>query len=283
MSRNTIRKKQPASNKPKRRGSDTPSSSSLNLSSDDEDGYSAVEEISDDEDLDEEDVNAVEEEAIMTQVQPSPITTPRPQIIDLDFGDDEEDEDEDNDYDVDDNDEKSSSIAPEGDEREESASWAGIVSEREDENISDFFDDAVHDRYYGAKHVRFDLPDAPSDSDSTDTEDDYGGLYSDLFVDQNHLDPAFRREVEVDPDESSGSGSFWDYGDQQDSDAEEVIRQFDEENLSAPLAHGNMNMDFEQPPVDMSYIPEPSDDLDGYESEPYHGTRYLVYADNPFS
>ena len=76
----------------KRRASDV-SSSSLDLS--DEDGYSGVEDITDS-DEDEEDVNAVEEEHILSDELHHTIrSSPRPRDEDDEQGDDENDDDED--------------------------------------------------------------------------------------------------------------------------------------------------------------------------------------------
>ncbi|CAG9950952.1 unnamed protein product [Clonostachys rosea f. rosea IK726] len=267
MSRNVKRKFRPAPPKAsKRRDSDT-SSSSFDLS--DEGGYSAVEDISDSEDDDEEDVNAAEEENILTQVipSPSPASTPRPTTENT------------NEYDSsDDNpiegiDESSSIILNE--DGDDNVSWHGIVSEKDS--------DLGQDTDIGSvskidRHVRFALP-SDSDSDSTDTEDDYGGMYSDIFVAQTQLDPNFRREVELDPDDSSGSEGFWDYGqyfgDQRESEAEEIIRQLsdDEDEDATPLATPNV-----LPPVvgvqidDFPFAETPTpfqdpSELDGYETD----------------
>ncbi|KAF4976874.1 hypothetical protein FZEAL_6516 [Fusarium zealandicum] len=225
----------------RRRVSETPSSSSLDLS--DEGGYSAVEDISDSSDDDEEDVAAAEEENILEETHvPTPQPAPRPRLI----LDEEDNDDKDNDGDDDDDEEEDepeeagAAVDDEADE-DETGSWGGIVSEVEGD-LSDYYQDA---NIFGAdipieRHVHFDVP--SSDSDSTDTEDDHADLFPDIFVSQNALDPAFRREIENDPDESSGSGSFWDYGyqygEQADSDAEEIIRQLSDDDtlLATPMA-----------------------------------------------
>lgn len=267
MSRNVKRKFRPAPPKAsKRRDSDT-SSSSFDLS--DEGGYSAVEDISDSEDDDEEDVNAAEEENILTQVipSPSPASTPRPtteNTYEYDSSDDNP---------IEGIDESSSVILNE--DGDDNVSWHGIVSEKDS--------DLGQDTDIGSvskidRHVRFALP-SDSDSDSTDTEDDYGGMYSDIFVAQTQLDPNFRREVELDPDDSSGSEGFWDYGqyfgDQRESEAEEIIRQLsdDEDEDATPLATPNA-----LPPVvgvqidDFPFAETPTQfqdpsELDGYETD----------------
>lgn len=64
----------------------------------------------------------------------------------------------------------------------------------------------------GPRRVRFALAEDLSDSSSTISDDSNHG-FPDLFVDQNELDPYFRREVENDADEDRGSsdGGFWDF------------------------------------------------------------------------
>ncbi|KAG5942409.1 hypothetical protein E4U53_007254 [Claviceps sorghi] len=239
----------------KRRGSDT--SSSLNLS--DDGGYSAVEDISDSSDNDEEDVDAVEERDIRNEVKPSESPRPPP-LGDID-DDDDDDDDDDCEF------EPSRPVADS--DVDENASWAGIVSEVEENQASDLFNDpALASDAMVERHVRFDVP--PSDSDSTDTDDDddHGDLFPDIFVSQTSLDPAFRREIEHDADESSGSGSFWDYNghyEQQDddSDAEEITREVsdDETPTAIPLVS---QID---PSTSFTPVFEESLELDGYETD----------------
>jgi hypothetical protein len=262
MSRN-IRQKYPAKTAKtvsKRRGSDT-SSSSFDLS--DDDGYSAVEEISDSSDDDEEDVDAVEERNILTEAKPS--QSPRPQQPESDSDDEEEEENNEDDGD-DDYGQATADV-----DADESTSWAGIVSEVDESQASDFFNDPSFGSDTAVeRHVRFDVPSSDSDSTETDDDDDHGDLFPDIFVSQTSLDPAFRREIEHDPDESSGSGSFWDYNghyDQQiadDSDAEEVIRELSDDET--PTATPRVAQIENSP---SKFIPafEESLELDGYESE----------------
>ncbi|KAL7801150.1 hypothetical protein V8C43DRAFT_273403 [Trichoderma afarasin] len=269
MSRN-IRQKYPATAakaQKRRRGSDT--SSSLDLS--DESGYSAVEDISDSEDNDEEDVTAVEEAIIVTEARPRSSNAPRPQ------SDDEEEEEEDGDDDdageeAEDEDDDADVLPDDGDD--DNASWAGILSDVDDGNASDFYHDpnAFASDPVIERHVRFDVPD--SDSDSTETEDDHADLFPDIFVSQNSLDPSFRKELEHDPDESSGSNSFWDYHGQyeeeeeeeedSESDAEEVVRQLSDDETS-PAAMPTPSA----ASVIENFTPtfEESLELDGYESD----------------
>ncbi|KAI1075595.1 hypothetical protein F5B20DRAFT_380790 [Whalleya microplaca] len=192
MSRN-VRQRNPTTpvKVAKHRGSD--SSSSLDLSDSDEGGYSGVEDISDSEDDDEEDVNAAEEEHILTrELHPSVRSSPSPRPNEEDEqGDNEEDDD---DYESDD------------DDAEEGASWDGIASDPDGDPVVETEDTGVERR------VRFDIPD-DSDGDSTETDEDLDhGFFPDLFVDKSTLDPSFRREIEHDPDpyDSSNSEAYWD-------------------------------------------------------------------------
>ena len=261
MSRN-VRRKNPttpvkATKSRSRRVSDT-SSSSFDLS--DDGGYSAVEEISDSSDDDEEDVAAAEEENILIEAQVATPPAPRP----LPIVDDEEDEEEEDDDDDDDDDD-----GAEADE-DDNGSWGGIMSEVDESQVSDFYQDALA---YGSdtpieRHVHFDVP--SSDSDSTDTEeDDHADLFPDIFVSQNALDPAFRREIEDDPDESSGSGSFWDYSYQYnyqeaESDADEIIRRLSDDDTPTATPMASQPNTAASTPVPAFEEPH---ELDGYESE----------------
>lgn len=261
MSRN-VRKKATTPKRPKRRDSDTTSASSFDLS--DDDGYSAVEDITDSEDDDEDDVDAAEEANIRTEATDEPLTSPRPPTDDGNEEDDEEASDQDLEIEV----ELSVDGNLELDDADEQTSWAGIVSDAEDNQLSDFYNDASAFASDTAveRHVHFDVP--SSDSDSTDTEDDdHGDLFPDIFVSQNSLDPAFRREIENDPDDgSSDSGTFWDYSTQHrdnndDSDAEEIVRQFSDDETPTATPHKHIKAE------DMTPTFTGVQDLDGYESE----------------
>ncbi|KAH7310564.1 hypothetical protein B0I35DRAFT_439307 [Stachybotrys elegans] len=227
-----------------RRGSD----SSLDLS--DEDGYSAVEDISDSEDNDEEDVNAVEEENII-QARP----TPRPQLFEED-GDDEDEDDDNADYEN----------AIDDDE----SVWGGISSGVDGSQHSDFYEEAAAFTESVERHVRFNVP--SSESDSTESEDDHAEMFPDIFVAQNTLDPAFRREIEHDPDDSSGSGTFWDfhghYAEQADpfvSEAEEVTEVANASDDETPVATpATQVMTAASTPT--ATFEEPQE-LDGYETD----------------
>ncbi|KAI0009698.1 hypothetical protein F4779DRAFT_357562 [Xylariaceae sp. FL0662B] len=246
----------------KRRGSD--SSSSLDLS--DEEGYSGVEDISDSEDDDEEDVNAAEEEHILTRelrhvVRSSP--SPRPDDED-EQGDDEED-DEDT-YESDD------------DDVDESGSWDGIVSDPDGANPRDDRTTETEDTNI-ERRVRFDIPDE-SDGDSTETDDDLDqGFFPDIFVDKSTLDPSFRREIEHDPDpyDSSNSEAYWDHYDNSatignDLDVEgydfQTIMKVLEDQDSTPIATPMTSHDLStavSTPVALSENDEGS--VDGYRTD----------------
>ncbi|KAJ6445305.1 amidase [Purpureocillium lavendulum] len=272
MSRN-VRQKYPSApvKATKRRGSD--SSSSLDLS--DDDGYSGVEDISDSEDDDEDDVNAVEEKNIRIEgVRPGHAPRPQPAPV---ADDDEDDEDDDDEADEDDDEEEEEDDVEEDDDDEDEArfgdgdettSWAGIVSEADGSQVSDFYHEPNTFAADAAvtRHVRFDVPSSESDSTDTD-EDDHGDLFPDIFVSQNSLDPAFRREIEHDPDESSGSGSFWDfngqYEDHRESDAEEVVREVSDDET--PTATPRPTQSAMSAPFTPSF--EENLELDGYETD----------------
>jgi hypothetical protein len=188
-------------------------------------------------------------------------SSPRPQQSDDSDADEEQEEDDDEEQ-VDDEDEEDEEDVA------DNASWAGILSEIEDNTASA---PSVYlldqDVISVERHVRFaGVPDSDSDSTDSDTTEEIQGFFPDIFVKQSSLDPAFRREIEYDPDESSNSSSFWDFHSSQDkfgadSDNDEVVAADDDTPTVTPTAS--------QPPTEMS-TPVPSDDvqeLDGYESE----------------
>jgi hypothetical protein len=232
----------------KRRDSD---SSSPNLS--DDDGYSAVEAISDSEDDDEDNVDAAEEEHIINhELRDSySSSSPRPRSS----GDEEE---------VDDDASEEDDAGNADADVDDSTSWNGFVSEG-DENSSP--DTPQQDTTQVQRHVRFaDVP--SSDSDSTETEDDNADFFPDLFVDQSTLDPAFRREIEHDEDDSSNSSAFWDfhgplytYGIARESGIDHAGRSLSEDDtpMATPVAS--------QDPSALVALSGDSQDLDGYECE----------------
>lgn len=274
MSRN-IRQKYPRApvKVAKRRGSD--SSSSLNLS--DDDGYSGVEDISDSDDEDEDHVRAAEEKHIISHELRHVVSEPpRPPLnddSDADEEDEEDDDDEEEEEEEEDEDDDEGDEVAEGDDEpgHETVSWDGILSDIDDGAISDLaptnyiLDEEV---IYGERHVRFTgVPDSDSDSTTTDTTKDIDGFFPDLFVEQNSLDPAFRREIEYDPDESSNSGSFWDFHSQDqlglDSDADIGVAVQEEDTPTATPCVSQVPTEVSTP------VPsgEPVMELDGYESE----------------
>lgn len=278
MSRH-IRIKQPAAYRKvsKRRDSDSStSSSSLDLS--DDGGYSGVEDISDSADDDEEDVDAAEENHIVRrELQPGNSGSPRPQATahhkhqaDGDDEEEEQDEEDDDDGGEADNEEDDAAdieAAAEAD-FDDAGSWDGIVSDVDETASSDNHatPHRVHER-----HVRFvDVP--SSDSDSTEDDDDHADFFPDLFVDQNTLDPSFRREIERDDDDASStnSGSFWDFhgvyelNPTNDAQVQAIIQELEDDNTPVatpfPLQDAAEVLPAHQPSRDVQ-------ELDGYETD----------------
>jgi hypothetical protein len=265
-----VRKKAPAKKaKPvKRRLSDT--SSSLDLS--DDYGYSGVEDISDSSDDDEDDVNAVEEDSILKES----LTPPRPSQNSND-SDDENELDDDDEAEI----EEPNVDEAEGD-GDESTSWAGIVSEPDESQGSDMYDDGIFAHATTPeRHVHFDVP--YSDSDSTATEDDHADIFPDIFVDQHSLDPSFRREIEDDAEDSSGSGSYWDYRghyDQFDVDETTMVLGGTPEDTGVSR---NASVDPSTTPAEWNTpLAEPAE-LDGYESESCQPSDMILQFANPFT
>ncbi|KAK4210197.1 hypothetical protein QBC37DRAFT_37530 [Rhypophila decipiens] len=245
----------------KRRLSDSSDSSSLNLS--DDDGYSGVEDVSESDEDDEERVYAAEEDHIITnalrkQAPPRPVE--ESDDADEEDGDEEDEEDDDDD------------AEEEDDAADEHASWDGILTDPEDnvvEQPASYFDQAAEVE----KHVRFTgVPD--SDSESTTTEDDINDFFPDIFVAQNSLDPAFRKEIEND-DNSSNSGSFWDFqsGSQEfyevDSDNERIAQVSEDTTPTVTPMASHPPTEASTPVVlfhnDSDF--DDLDELDGYESD----------------
>lgn len=269
MSRN-VRKKQVTTpvKVAKRRGSNA--SSSLDLS--DDGGYSAVEDITDS-DEDEEDVVAVEEEHIRTNARSAVVrSSPRP----VDLNEDEEGDNEEEDDDDDD---------------AESTSWDGFPSDTEDvrpsaQGLEDPFVSGPEDSVV-ERRVRFDVPES-SDGDSTETDDDIDhGFFPDIFVDQNSLDPSFRREIEHDPDDDNSSNSgFWDFHGTGEAPLDDpttdidafIMKALKEDDDSTPIATPMMGHDLlstaEPTPMPSPEMQDDDDDddisLDGYLCE-FHG------------
>jgi hypothetical protein len=274
MSRNAREKHPPVKKAPpsKRRASN--SSSSLSDLSDD-DGYSGVEDISDSED--EEAVYAAEEKHMISHaqkrkgVQGSP--RPRPE---------EESEDDSDDSDSADDDGDDEAAAEEDDEDDEdsdehdsgSGSWNGIASDAEDiagshPRGNGFL--AEHETPVIERHVRFaGVSDSDSDSTTTDVSENHNDFFPDIFVDQESLDPGFRREIEYDPDEtdSSNYGTFWDFEGlynhitaQPDLNEAEASDSQDTTPTATPMASHQVSG--VSTPVQSS----PVEELDGYDSE----------------
>ncbi|KAK0714762.1 hypothetical protein B0H67DRAFT_489153 [Lasiosphaeris hirsuta] len=259
MSRNIRQKYQrPPARAPKRRDSD--SSSSLNLS--DDDGYSAVEDVSDSDDDDDEHVFAAEEKHIISNAlrkrSPVPSRPVEPQDEDEDA---DEEDDDDNDDEADDDD------LPEAEIPDDGGSWEGILSDHSNDtveaSINFIFDQDVANI---ERHVRFTgVPESDSDSTTSETSEDQNGFFPDIFVDQSSLDPGFRREVEKDTD-SSNSGSFWDFNSgSQEFVASESEGEADEPEDMTPTATpmASAAPTAVSSPVASSELQE----LDGYETD----------------
>jgi hypothetical protein len=248
----------------KRRGSDTSDSSLTNLS--DDDGYSAVEDISDSEDESEEAVHAAEEEHMISSVSrhTGARGSPRP-------GDDE-DEDDADEEDEDEDDEDALEDEVNDNEDDDSDSWNGILSDIDNTAgstpaASGFLLD--QDVASVERHVRFaGVSDSDSDSTTTDASNDIDEFFPDIFVAQSALDPAFRREIEHDPDESSNSGTFWDfhgiYEHPTGNPNDEAVVDSASDG-STPVATPAASQALSDPftPVQSGQVQE----LDGYESE----------------
>lgn len=242
------------------------STSTFDLSSNDNDNYSGVDDISDDED-DDEDVFAVEERAMMGETTPSPPSTPRPRLSTIE----EWDHDGDDDDSDDDNDDEGGSVTANDDSDDDDGSWSGIKSDPADVPTSDGYDYQTH--FDNPRRVRFDVPSDDDDGSSSDsTEDDHAEMYPDIFVDQSTLDPSFRRQIENEWDESSASDSFWDHTAlypgyfENESEADGVTDQFDRQTVAA-IAESLASHNNEDPSPRMEDDMASPNDLDGYECE----------------
>ncbi|ESA43103.1 uncharacterized protein NCU05182 [Neurospora crassa OR74A] len=281
MSRTTIKLKNPRTplKATKRRVSvSSTSSSSLDLS--DDEGYSAVEDLSESED-DEHNVMAAEEEHLLTRAsRKRPLEhTPRPQVNaqeeEHDADEEDEEEDEEDEQNEDGDDEEDDDEEPEDDDdnaADDNESWGGLSEHEESTIIEQVPEPSVETEVSVKRHVRFaGIPDDDSDSDSTTTETESNAdLFPDIFVDRNELDPAFRIEIER-GNESSSAESFWDYdGNPQEffGDSEDEA-QVPQNMLAGPLLPSLMV------PIP-TITPEPSDsalsksheaELDGYETD----------------
>jgi hypothetical protein len=251
----------------------------------DDEGYSALEELSDSDDDDDEDVNAAEEEHLMSLARAHTSRSPRPVSSEPEDADQDDDDDEDDDGDDEDeeaNDEEDMYANDNDDEEEaESKSWNGFVTDNSDsDDEMDPLMATIEDHMpQSERHVRFDMPD--SDSDSTDTDDDHADMFPDIFVDQATLDPAIRREIDRDPEESSGSNSFWDFTggfeySSAESDTEIFLPQIvattapPTDDDSTPMATPAPSQSGVNPVAEAATPTQAMDvpaELDGYESE----------------
>ncbi|RWA13626.1 hypothetical protein EKO27_g1499 [Xylaria grammica] len=241
---------------------DSDSLSSLDLS--DESGYSGVEDITGSDD-DEEDVEAAEEEHILSdELQHVPRSSPRP------HQDDEEDDDDDDEALGDD---EGGDNDDDDDDVEDNTSWDGLPSEPEQVEIDDLADIQIPTVQ---RRVRFDVPDSDDDDDTETDEDTAYGFFPDLFVDKSKLDPSFRLEVDQNSDDDSDA--YWDhYGtsnaaggvfEEESSDFEvymnAAIEDDDTTPVATPMTQNDISTAFSTP------IASPEKDeasLDGYQTD----------------
>ncbi|PKS06705.1 hypothetical protein jhhlp_006779 [Lomentospora prolificans] len=263
-----------------------------------DEGYSALEDLSDTDDEDEENVNAVEEEhlryaAKSSRRSPRPISSDEEDAVeeepeepddddDADEVDDDgyvEDDEDDEDAVEDEDDGNDLLMADDNKGEDESASWNGVSTDNTDTegDLNPPFAALHRHIAQTERHVRFaNVPD--SDSDSTDTDEDHADMFPDIFVDQSALDPAIRREIDRDPEDSSGSGgSFWDFHgtyDYSTADSEgEVYLARAREEVNTPMATPIAALPIVPQPGLASDVSTPTRavdlpvDLDGYETD----------------
>ncbi|KAI0409099.1 hypothetical protein F4802DRAFT_547763 [Xylaria palmicola] len=245
-----------------RRGSD--SLSSLDLS--DEGGYSGVEDITGSDD-DEEDVEAAEEEHILSdELQHVARSSPRPDLADDEEEDDEDDDeealgdDEGGDYEADD------------DDAEDNTSWDGLPSEPEHMEMDDLANIQIPTVQ---RRVRFDVPESDDDEETETDEETAYNFFPDLFVDKSKLDPSFRLELDHNSDDDSDA--YWDhYGtsntmgtvfEEESSDFETLMNALEEDDTTpvvTPMTQNDTSTTVSTP------VASPEKDeasLDGYQTD----------------
>lgn len=249
---------------------DSDSLSSLDLS--DESGYSGVEDITGSDD-DEEDVEAAEEEHILSdELQHVLQSSPRP-------GQEDEDEDDDDDEDEDEDeealgDDEGGNFEGDDDDGDDATSWDGFPSEPELDEVDDLAEAHIPTVQ---RRVRFDVPDSDDDDDDdTETDEDTAyGFFPDLFVDKSKLDPSFRLEVDQNSDDDSDA--YWDhYGsanamgtvlEEESSDFEALLNVAEDDDttpIATPMTQNDISTAFSTP------VASPEKDevsLDGYQCE----------------
>ncbi|KAK4130499.1 hypothetical protein BT67DRAFT_464918 [Trichocladium antarcticum] len=235
-------------------------SSSPDLS-DDDSGYSGVEDVSDSDEDDEERVFAAEVEHIITNASRKRASGPARPLVE------EEEDDADQESEGDDHDDAESE---DGDPADDSASWDGILSDHDEPIPAEpvLSEHADRDPIPVERHVRFaGVPDSDSDSTTSETSDNINDFFPDIFVEQSALDPSFRREIE-DDDETSSNGSFWDFhGASQDRPAPDSDDDFatrDDDATPMPTPRQSEPRTEASTPV---AVPTELHDLDGYETD----------------
>jgi len=248
-----------------------------------DEGYSALENLSDSDDEDERSVQAAEREYIIKEVQ-SDVRfpdSPRPQ------GDDEDDgDDEDNGYEEEeDEDDEDDGVEIEGgDDFDDESSWNGIPTSPEAGEVDQFA--AMHGELSspqsqpGRKVVRFaNVPDASSDDDTDTDQDAVSEMFPDIFYNVDSLPQNIRRQYERDsPNDDISAFEALDsvlngleYS-TAESDPEAILRQYDTDTpIATPIAGAPHDM-FVLPGVSMpAQAMAQSPELDGYESESHAG------------
>lgn len=248
-----------------------------------DDGYSAVEDVSDSEEEDEDGVVAAEEEHIITEQRKSGTARRLPQPAqDSDEDDEEDDDDADADEENEDDDDVDIGLNDDSSELSElsSSSWNGFNSDTP--HASATHNGANPPATPARRQVRFaGIPDADSDSDDTtsDATDDGRDMFPDLLF-MDHLDPGVRREIEYDrDDDESSNDSFWHFYetyDRNNADSSEPIGMnvFSSDNETVtPFAS--------QPPTAASTPGPSASDSDVIDSEGYDSDGETTEEDVP--
>lgn len=268
-----------------RRDSTSSLSSAPNLS--DEDGYSAVEDVPDSDDDEDEHVFAAEMEHILShQQQRTAHSSPRP----AHDSDDSDDSDEAVDHGATDDGSEDDMADEESvmeDDLEDGSSESGdnVLSSVESVALGMATEERTDQP--PARHVRFTgVPDTDSEFE---TEDDHDDVFPDIFVPQSTLDPSFRREIEYDDNDadSYSSDTYWDYSgyndvitfDNDNDNEEDNMRglPFDQLNGDSALqtsegrpGHDPNNLIDNDEPISATAVAPADDDdesSDGYESK----------------
>lgn len=269
----TTKRPQKAPKRPlpqQRRDSTSSLSSAPNLS--DEDGYSAVEDVPDSDDDEDEHVFKAEMEHIISlrqqskslrqqnarlHPQSSAHSSTRPGH-DSDNDDDDGTvengaaDDESEDDMTDDESLAGDNFSPNDDS---SVFGSSLLSSAEDAALPEVTPQESLDQP-PTRHVRFaGVPDTESEFETDEDDHDHDDIFPDIFVAQSSLDPGFRREIENDADaDSDNSDTFWDYAGNNDNVAVfDDVPQQDNSLFSSLPVDQSPNWPFESfDPVDQN-------------------------------